>query len=165
MMDRRPVVLLTGASRGIGGSIAAALAARGARLALVYSARAEQAETVRQALDRADDHRAFQCDITVPALCEQLVRSVVEWAGRLDVLVNNAGVNIDHSDWLSASYQEWQDAWQRTMAVNYYAPCHLSYLALQEFRKQDPHAPPGTGGAGSPMERGRIVNVSSRGAY
>jgi len=162
-----PVVLLTGASRGIGSAIAAALAQRHARVALVYGGSKEAAEETLAALHAPDRHRLFQCDVADPAACEALVADVVAWAGRLDVLINNAGVSVDNDDWLGddVSYDDWQAAWRRTMAVNYEAPCNLSYLAVRQFRKQDfSRDAPSTDGAG-PRERGRIVNVSSRGAY
>ena len=69
--------------------------------------------------------------------------------GGLDVLVNNAGVFISHPV-TEVSYEQWQAAWQQTLAVNLTGPANVTWCAVQHMI---PH-----GG-------GRIVNVSSRGAF
>jgi NAD(P)-dependent dehydrogenase (short-subunit alcohol dehydrogenase family) len=120
-------ILLTGASRGIGAAIAARLADEGARVAAMSSVDADlsdidgPARLWRTALDRLD--------------------------GRIDILINNAGVfeanPIDAADW-SAN-------WARTMQINLTASAELCRLAVLQWQDR---------GAG-----GRIVNIASRAAH
>ena len=121
-------VLLTGASRGIGAAIRTALEARGAHVAAFSSADGDLADPASApaifsaALDRLD--------------------------GRIDVLVNNAGlfeatpIDLDDDAWLTG--------WRRTMDVNLTSAAQLSRLAVQHFLRRD---------------GGRIVNIASRAAY
>jgi 3-oxoacyl-[acyl-carrier protein] reductase len=86
--------LVTGASGGLGGSIAKALAGQGARLAISGS-NVEKLERFREEL--GGDHVAIGCDLADGAAVDQLVPSAVEaLGGRLDILVNNAGVTRDN---------------------------------------------------------------------
>ncbi|MBA2961193.1 MULTISPECIES: SDR family oxidoreductase [Ramlibacter] len=85
------VVLVTGASRGIGAAIAKAFAARGATVAVNYLRRADAAQDVAQACRQAGgDGVALQADVTVPSEAAGLVGRVAQDLGRLDVVVNNA---------------------------------------------------------------------------
>ena len=87
------VALVTGGSRGIGAAIARRLGCDGATVAISYSASAAKAEVVVHDLERAGARAAaFQADPADPAAVAGLVRAVVARFGRLDVLVNNAGV-------------------------------------------------------------------------
>ena len=83
-------ILVTGASRGIGLSLAEGLAEAGATVAAHFNQ--NRAVTEALAVSLGNDARAFQADLAVPASCEHLFNAVVETYGRLDVLVNNAGV-------------------------------------------------------------------------
>jgi 3-oxoacyl-[acyl-carrier protein] reductase len=143
-----PVVLVTGASRGIGRAIARHLAQRGARVALHYAANEAAARAALSELP-GDGHALFRADVADPGACEQLVAGVIAQFGRLDVLINNAGVYEDDAI-TSASYAEWQRVWRRTIDTNLIGPANLSYLAVQHFRAR--------GG-------GRIVNITSRAAF
>jgi NAD(P)-dependent dehydrogenase (short-subunit alcohol dehydrogenase family) len=82
---------------------------------------------------------------------------VIEQFGAIDILVNNAGVYLDHSP-LRTGYEVWQSAWQHTLTTNLMAPANLSLLAAQSMAAR---AEPVSHAFG----RGRIVNVSSRGAF
>jgi 3-oxoacyl-[acyl-carrier protein] reductase len=85
------VVLVTGASRGIGAAIARAFAAEQATVAVNYLRNGEAANEVVQACRLAGgDAFALQADVTQPAEVAQLVQRVLDEAGRIDVLVNNA---------------------------------------------------------------------------
>jgi len=85
--------LVTGASGGLGSSIAKALSAQGARLALSGS-NAGKLEAF--AKDLGGDHVALVCDLSNPAEVDQLVPRAVEALGKLDILVNNAGITRDN---------------------------------------------------------------------
>lgn len=142
------VVLITGSSRGIGKAAALKFAASGARVAVHY--RQDQAaaeETMRQL--EGSGHLLFQADIADPFEAEALIDEVVRAMGRIDVLVNNAGIFEAHPV-ADTSYIGWREAWSRTLGVNLYGAANLCYLSARHMIE--------SGG-------GRIVNVSSRGAF
>ena len=85
--------LVTGASGGLGSSIAKALAGQGARLA-VSGSNVEKLESFRAGL--GGDHMALPCNLSDGAAVDQLVPQAVEALGKLDILVNNAGVTRDN---------------------------------------------------------------------
>lgn len=149
MLFRDQVILVTGASRGIGRAIAEAFAAGGGRVAVHYRAGREAAEETLAALP-GGPHALFQADVARPEEAERLVEDVVATMGQLDVLVNNAGIFEDHP-LPEVSYEEWQAAWQRIINVNLFGPANLMYCAARHMI---------TIGRG-----GRIVNISSRGAF
>ncbi len=150
-MSRRETdrgVLVTGASRGIGAAIARAFAARGDRVAVHYGASAELAEKLVASLP-GGEHLTVQADMTDADAVRAAVDSAAERLGRLDVLVNNAGIFEAHPP-LETSYDSWQEAWSRTLATNLVGAANAAYCAI-------PHLQAAGGGA--------IVNVSSRGAF
>lgn len=144
------VVLITGASRGIGRAAARAFARQGARVAIHYHQNHEAArETARLLAGDGDRHLLVQADIADPHAVEAMIARVVETMGRIDVLVNNAGIFEEHP-LAHTDYESWQEAWHRTLATNLSGPANLAFCAAQHMIEQ--------GG-------GRIVNVSSRGAF
>lgn len=87
------VAIVTGASRGIGAAIAERLAGEGARVVLVYRQAAEGAHAVAERCKTAGaDVRVVQADLTSPEAASEICRIALEAFGRIDVLVNNAGV-------------------------------------------------------------------------
>ncbi len=84
------VVLVTGASRGIGAAIARAFAGQGATVVVNYLRNAQAADEVVQACRAKGDAVAMQADVTDPEAAQGLVARTVDELGRLDVLVNNA---------------------------------------------------------------------------
>jgi NAD(P)-dependent dehydrogenase (short-subunit alcohol dehydrogenase family) len=147
--------LVTGASRGIGRVIAEQLAARGIRVGVHCHARREGALATRAGLE-GEGHQVFVADLADPAATERLWREAVAALGRIDVLVNNAAVYLDHPP-LATDYAAWQVAWERTLATNVRGPANLSLLAAEAMCAR--------GARDLAWGRGRIVNISSRGAF
>ncbi|MEV5559037.1 SDR family oxidoreductase [Nonomuraea wenchangensis] len=139
-------VLVTGASRGIGRAVAAAFAAQGDRVAVHHRDSAAEAHGLLGELP-GEGHAVVRADLADPGEVRDMVDAAAGALGRIDVLVNNAGVFFSHPV-TEVSYEEWQDAWRRTLAVNLLGAANVTYCALR-------HMPAG----------GRVVNVSSRGAY
>lgn len=140
------VVLVTGASRGIGYAIARALAEAGATVAVHFNQNREAAESLAATLGH--NAQAFQADLAETIACERLFDEVLTAYGRVDVLINNAGIAINMP--LEATTREWEQAWDLTMAVNLRAVELLCRLAIQHFQQRD---------------GGRIINVASRAAF
>jgi len=132
-------VLVTGGSRGIGAAVVSAFADRGAHVA-VHSSREPAAVD--------PPHVAVTGDITDPDAVERFVAAAVDGLGGLDVLVNNAGI-YQELDPLTASYEEWQEHWRRTVEVDLLGPAWVTFCALPHLRASG---------------RGKVVNVGSRGA-
>jgi 3-oxoacyl-[acyl-carrier protein] reductase len=150
------IALVTGASRGIGRVIAAQLAERGVRVAIHYRNNQQAAEACLAGL-AGSGHAIFDADLSDPAEATLLWGRVADRLGEIDVLVNNAGIYIEHSP-LKTGYENWASAWQLTLSTNLVAPANLSLLAAQRMAKRSEARDEAFG-------RGRIVNISSRGAF
>jgi NAD(P)-dependent dehydrogenase (short-subunit alcohol dehydrogenase family) len=131
------VVIVTGASSGLGEQLACALAGAGATPVLA-ARRAERLARLRRELPGVD---AVACDVTDAGDRERLVATVVDRHGRLDGLVNNAGAGAT-----APALKTSTEAFARVLDVNLTAPFALSCLAASRMR--------GNGG-------GSIVNVAS----
>lgn len=142
------VVLVTGASRGIGRSIAFLFAEKGARVAVHYCRNRDAAEETLARLE-GGPHALFQADLVDSEATEALAAAVASEMGGIQVLVNNAGIFEDHLI-TEIDYSDWQDAWDRTIKTNLIGPANLCYSVGRQMI--------GSGG-------GRIINVSSRGAF
>ena len=141
-------VLITGGSGGVGRQAAIECAGRGARVGVHYNGNRERAEATLAALP-GDGHRLFQCDIVDPEAVQQLIEDADRELDGIDVLVNNAGISQRH-DIAEIDYATWQESWHRIVDTNLTASANLSYCASQKMIARD---------------GGRIVNVSSRGAF
>ncbi len=94
--NTRPAALVTGGGRGIGRAICLALAKAGFDLCINYAAGSSAAEqTAEECRELGVQAVVLQADVTNPAECQNLVEKAAGTFGRLDVLVNNAGVNAD----------------------------------------------------------------------
>ena len=85
---RYKTALITGAARGIGLATAQLLIARGYTVAMV-DRDVDELNAVVTNLDKAE---AFFCDVSVPKETAKMVKSVLDWTGQIDVVVNNAGI-------------------------------------------------------------------------
>ena len=149
-----PIALVTGASRGIGRGIAIALGGLGWKVAVNYAGnRVAADECVALVRAAGGDALAIQGDISVTADRERLIRDTVAWGGRLDLLVNNAGIAPTvRADLLEAG----EESFDRLIAVNLKGPFFLTQLAGRQMTSQTPDA------SGS---RGQVIIVSSVSAY
>jgi 3-oxoacyl-[acyl-carrier protein] reductase len=135
------VSLVTGASRGIGRAIARALAAEGARVALAARDTARLEDALAEIRSCGGEGEALALDVTDRASVEAAVGSLVERHGRLDHLVNNAGVTADN---LLLRMKD--EEWQRVLATNLTGAFLCTQAALRPMLKQ---------------RAGRIVSVAS----
>lgn len=140
----RPVVIVTGASRGIGAAAGRLLASAGADV--VLAARSEEGLEATASAARAAGGRALvvPTDVAAEAACRRLVEQALEEFGRLDGLVNNAGVLEPVARVATAA----TDAFRQAFEVNVYGVLYITQAALPALRS-----------AG-----GRIVNVSTTSA-
>jgi NAD(P)-dependent dehydrogenase (short-subunit alcohol dehydrogenase family) len=132
-------VLVTGGSRGIGAAVVHAFAEEGAHVAVHSSTHPAEV---------APPHIAVTGDIADPQAVQAFVDDAVARLGGLDVLVNNAGVYIE-LDPLTATYEQWQQHWRRTVDVDLLGPAWVTFCALPHLRASG---------------HGKVVNIGSRGA-
>jgi NAD(P)-dependent dehydrogenase (short-subunit alcohol dehydrogenase family) len=142
-------VLVTGASRGVGRAVAVAFAAAGDRVAVHHRASAPLAADTLRGL-AGDGHVVVQGDLADAAAVRAFVDAAADGLGGLDVLVNNAAVFAPRHPPAEVSYEQWQQAWSHIVGVNLLGTANVTFCALPYLRASD---------------AGRVVNVSSRGAY
>lgn len=141
MLLKDRVVIVTGAARGIGAASAMRLAQDGARVAVV-DIELEPAQSVVTEIQRTGGQAvAFRCDVSSPSAVEALVSAVVSQLGRLDVLVNNAGIcpRVSIEDMT-------EELFDTLMNINLKSIFFLSRAAAEAMK---------------PNQWGRIVNISS----
>lgn len=146
-----PVALITGASRGIGQACAIALAKAGYDIAIAGVS--EPTETLGRV--RACGRQAFSTlsDVSQPARHEAVLAAIRQEFGRLDALVNNAGIAPKvRADLLEAS----EESYDQVMAVNLKGPYFMTQKAAQWMVEQHKKRP---------QDRFCIVNISSISAY
>ena len=146
--DPSRVALVTGGSGGIGRETCRELADRGLRVWAHYH-RGEDAARAAVAELPGGPHGVVGADLRDPEAIRRAVDHVASEAGRLDVLVNNAGL-FDRHPPLEVDFDTWREHWDRTLGINLLGPAHASYCASRHMIE---------GGGG------RIINISSRGAF
>jgi NAD(P)-dependent dehydrogenase (short-subunit alcohol dehydrogenase family) len=142
------VVLVTGASRGIGAAIVRVLGRTGAAVALHCNTQGAAAD--RLAAEAAPGRSiVFASDLAEAEGAARLWRAAEAWRGRIDVLINNAGI-YQPAPVFGSDDAAWRAAWARTLQVNLVASAELCRAAIRHFRAK--------GG-------GIVVNVASRAAF
>jgi len=123
-------VLVTGASKGIGAEITAALGRGGAFVIAAY--RSDHAGAERATIDiPAARRHLVSLDLAQPGAGRELWDRAIAWRGDVDVLVCNAAVMLDSP--LDESDEEWDEVWRQTLAVNVIEPANLMRAAARHF--------------------------------
>jgi acetoacetyl-CoA reductase len=137
------VVVVTGAARGIGRAIAEVLGQGGARMVVNYSRSKEAADDLvaRLLQNGSPQAVAIQADVSDPAQAAKLIEETINQFGRIDVLVNNAGINIDRS-MKNLTVEDWNTVIQTDLNSYFYTV----KAALPYFMQQ---------------KSGKIINISS----
>lgn len=142
------IVLVTGSSRGIGAATALKFAGSGATVITHYAKDIYKARLAFNSLP-GSCHMLLQADLSVPGDVKRLFEKVIRQKGRIDILVNNAGI-YEEKRWWELEYEEWQLHWKKTIDTNLTGMANLTFLVAKQMISQ--------GG-------GRIINISSRGAF
>ena len=137
-----PTALVTGASRGIGRAIALSLAEEGADVAVNYlSNRDLAADVVDQIRKMGRKAMLAQADVADYPDVDRMAREVLESFGHLDILINNAGINSDHT-----FVKMDQVSWQKVLSINLDGPYNCTKVLVDQMIKEG---------------WGRIVNITS----
>jgi len=142
---RDRVVVVTGASSGIGHAVATMMARAGAKVILVARGEEKLAESLEEIKTMGGKAWSYSCDVSDLDACDSLIDKIVEDHGAIDVLVNNAGRSIRRS--IALSCDRFHD-FERTMQLNYFGSLRLILRAL-----------PGM----SARRTGHVINISSIG--
>jgi 3-oxoacyl-[acyl-carrier protein] reductase len=145
-MNEKPllgkVAIVTGSSRGIGKAIAERFAAEGAKVTVNWVGREREAAGVVDAIKRTGgDALSVRADVSRLADVQRLVRSTLDHFGRIDVLVNNAGIMVD-----KGVLETTEDEWDRTIDINLKGAYLCSKEVAAVMLRQ---------------ESGKIINISS----
>ena len=143
-MDQLKIALVTGAGSGIGRAVALALHKAGYAVVLAGRRAAELEQTITLAGGDADRLLAVPTDITQPAAVEALFAATVEKFGRLDMLFNNAGINVPAVPMEELTF----DQWQSVVNVNLTGAFLCAQAAVKMMKAQQPQG-------------GRIINNGS----
>jgi NAD(P)-dependent dehydrogenase (short-subunit alcohol dehydrogenase family) len=147
---RNKVVLITGASSGIGRATALRVGAAGGKVVLVARGLDKLEQTKVEIEDLGGRAFVYRCDLADMSDIERMAKEVLADHGRVDILVNNAGRSIRRS--IALSYDRFHD-FERTMQLNYFGPVRLILSLLPVMRQASADGRRG----------GHIINVSSIG--
>ena len=142
MLLKGKIAIVTGASRGIGESIARSFIAQGATVAFTYRSSEEKAKELEKSLTAGGGKaRGFKSDASNMEDAENLVKEVLETYGGIDIVVNNAGITDD-----TLLMRMSEDQWDRVMNVNLKSCFNLTKSVLRTMLK---------------ARSGSIINISS----
>jgi len=142
---RGKIVVVTGASSGIGHAVAVMMARAGARVMLVARGEEKLAESLDEINSAGGQAWSYSCDISDLDACDSLIDKIIEDHGAIDILVNNAGRSIRRS--IALSCDRFHD-FDRTMQLNYFGSLRLILRALPFM---------------SARRTGHVINISSIG--
>jgi len=125
------VVVVTGASSGVGRAIARAFGAAGAKVGLIARTEAALQEAAREIEASGSEALVLPLDVTDPKKVSEAARAVVERFGRIDTWVNDAMVSV-----FSPVHETTPDEYRRVTEVNYLGTVHGTLSALEQMRKQ-----------------------------
>jgi NAD(P)-dependent dehydrogenase (short-subunit alcohol dehydrogenase family) len=140
-MHDKPVVIVTGASRGVGAFVARWLGKAGAGVALMARSSEALDDVAGDVTRLGGAPMVFAADVSNPEACRLTVEKTLDQFGRIDALVNNAGIVQP----IASIAQADPDSWRKNIEVNVIGPFYLARAAVRELRRH----------------RGRIVNVTS----
>lgn len=142
------VILVTGASRGIGAITAQTLSQAGAEVVLHYGQGQAEVQAVAEQIGR-DRCRIIQSDLSISQAAVSLWQEAIAWRGRIDVVVNNAATMPAAG--VDDPMEHWEDAWTNTLQVNLIAVADVCREAVRFFRSRS--------------QGGIIINLASRAAF
>jgi 3-oxoacyl-[acyl-carrier protein] reductase len=142
------IVLVTGSSRGIGAATALKFAQNGATVIIHYANDKNKARETFNSLP-GTCHMMLRADLSKPGEVSHLFERVIRQKEKIDILVNNAGI-YDETLWWELDYEAWQAHWGKTIDTNLTGMANLSFLVAKQMISQG---------------YGKIINVSSRGAF
>lgn len=138
-------ILVTGASKGIGKSIAIHLLKANAQVGIHYNKSSAEANKIKVKYPFSE---TFQADLGHIDQVQQLFKNTISQFGNLDTIILNAGVFLPHP--IDDPTEKWLDIWRKTMAINLEAVGLLTKLGIEHFKEH--------GG-------GRFVYIGSRAAF
>lgn len=126
------VAIITGADSGIGKAVAIHFAREGADVVIVYRKEKEDAEETKTLVEEKG-RRAFliETDVSIEANCEDIVKQTLSQFGKIDIIVNNAAIQVPHPDLTDIT----EEQWDQTFRVNIYAQFFLTKAALPHLKK------------------------------
>ncbi len=139
------VIILTGASSGIGAQVATELARAGATLALIARNRDKLDDLANSIQEQGGKAFVYPADLTNFDECDRVCRAIEQEHGRVDILINNAGRSIRRS--IKFTYDRFHD-YERTMQLNYLASIRMAMNVLPGMEARN---------------EGHIINVSTVG--
>lgn len=142
------VVLITGGSRGIGAATAREIVSSGGAVVIHYRSNQVAANNLVDELG-SDNCCLVRNDLGTPGAATTIWHDALAWKGKIDVVVNNAGIFLDEDR--EGSDESWQKLWLQTLQINLISAADLCREAINHWRRSE------TGGA--------IVNVASRAAF
>jgi len=144
MRFKNKVVLVTGSAKGIGKSTALEFAKEGAKLIINYMNSEKEANDLVNQIKKISDAIAIKCDVSDEKQVKEMFKKIIDKFGRIDVLVNNAGVVYD-----VPFFERTNEQWKRTIDVDLFGVYICSKHAAIYMKKQ---------------KSGKIVNISSSSA-